>query len=164
MGEIAGASGHLSQGPLSAHFGLGSQTVVDSVRVTWPSSMVDVLLDVACDQSIDIEEGSTGASASVPIAEPVVSLRLYPAVPNPFKRTTLFRYDLPNAAPVSLRVFDVSGRLVRTLADHEPTGPGRHTAVWDGRNALGQDTSSGIYFAVLRAGPQVDRMRMLMLK
>ena len=74
---------------------------------------------------------------------------LFPAVaqnqPNPFGPETTIRFQLPKQSRVQLRVFDPSGRLVRTLVDGR-IGAGVHQTVWDGRNQYGQQVGSGIYF------------------
>lgn len=76
--------------------------------------------------------------------------------PNPFNPRTTIRYDLPAAGPVRLSVFDVAGRLVRTLVDESLT-PGNHEAAWDGRDASGRETGSGSYLARLEFGGRWKR-------
>jgi hypothetical protein len=59
------------------------------------------------------------------------------------------QFALPRAADARLRVFDLQGRVVATIADgHMPAG--RHVAVWDGRTASGP-AQPGIYFVRLQA-------------
>jgi hypothetical protein len=71
--------------------------------------------------------------------------------PNPFNPVTTIGYSLAEKGRASLKVYDVEGRLVRTLVDGEcDAGPHRH--VWDGCNDLGQRLASGIYFVRYRAG------------
>ncbi|MCA9754003.1 MAG: T9SS type A sorting domain-containing protein, partial [Gemmatimonadetes bacterium] len=65
--------------------------------------------------------------------------------PNPFSGSTAIRFALPEKAPVSLRVYDVSGRLVRTLVN-APLDAGRHAVTWDGRDDRGRTAASGVYF------------------
>jgi hypothetical protein len=70
------------------------------------------------------------------------------AVPNPFNPVTDIKFSLPRSARVDLRVYDVSGRLVRTLRTGELTA-GPHSERWDGRDESGLGVASGIYFARL---------------
>jgi hypothetical protein len=84
-------------------------------------------------------------------------------VPNPFNPTTTIGYDVPQASHVSIRVYDVAGRLVRTLVD-ESAEPGRHEAVWGGRNDRGETVGSGVYFCVMAAGEYRASRKMLLLK
>jgi hypothetical protein len=65
--------------------------------------------------------------------------------PNPMVTSSTLAFELESAGRTSVRVFDVSGRLVRTLADGEMRG-GRHSAVWDGRSDAGQAVANGVYF------------------
>jgi flagellar hook assembly protein FlgD len=60
-----------------------------------------------------------------------------------------FVYDVPRAGDVSLRVFDVSGRSVRTLAKG-PVEAGSWSATWDGRDESGRRAAAGVYIARLR--------------
>jgi PKD repeat protein len=75
---------------------------------------------------------------------------LEPNFPNPFNPQTQIRFQLPATGPVSLRVYDVLGQVVQTLVEGELTA-GLHRAVWDGRDALGRDVASGVYFYALEA-------------
>jgi len=76
---------------------------------------------------------------------------LYPNYPNPFNPRTSIPYSLPEDTRVSVRVYDVSGRAVKTLIDIQQTA-GLHTVTWDGRDEGGRCVSSGIYFIRLEAG------------
>ena len=84
-------------------------------------------------------------------------------VPNPFNPATVIRYDLPRAADVALRVFDVRGRLVRTLVDEHQLA-GTRTARWDGRDDRGRGVASGVYVYRLEAGDFVQQRKMTLLK
>ena len=89
--------------------------------------------------------------------------RLYPCQPNPFNPRTTIKYDLPEAGPVRLTVFDVAGRLVRTLVD-ESMQQGSHEAVWDGRDSSGREVGSGSYLAWLEFEGKVEAVRMALLR
>ena len=65
--------------------------------------------------------------------------------PNPFHVSSAIRFDLPKATDATLQVFDVSGRLVRTLAQGRFEA-GRHLRIWDGRTTSGGRARSGVYF------------------
>jgi hypothetical protein len=100
--------------------------------------------------------GSRAASA-VPVA------RLYANAPNPFNPVTTIRYDIPRQGPVSLKVYDVSGRLVRTLVDGYQ-GPGTYEAVWNGQDGQGAPVASGVYFYRLDAVQGLETRRMVLVK
>ena len=71
------------------------------------------------------------------------------AVPNPFNPVTDIKFSLPRSAKVNLRVYDVGGRLVRTLVSGE-LAAGVHGERWDGRDEAGLNVASGVYFARLQ--------------
>jgi hypothetical protein len=76
------------------------------------------------------------------------------AFPNPFQSSTRIAFDVPGEArPARLRVFDVQGRVVATLADG-PVGPGRVEISWDGRDAGGAPVGAGLYFYQLAVGDE----------
>jgi predicted outer membrane repeat protein len=93
-----------------------------------------------------------------------LAVRLGISSPNPFGHTTRLSYVIPDgmtAEPVLLRIFDASGRLVRTLVDG-PQHAGVHTVRWDGRNTAGETLANGLFFYRLtRDG--VSRSRSVML-
>ena len=91
-------------------------------------------------------------------------LALYPNAPNPFESATTIRFSLPAPATVDLRIFDVGGRLVRTLANREPRAAGFHQIDWNGRDARGERAASGVYFYRVDALGQNATQRMLRLK
>ena len=95
---------------------------------------------------------------------PNISFRLHQNQPNPFNPTTTIRYDLPKPADVTLRIYDVKGRLVRTLLHPTWKETGRHTELWDGLNNRGDKVASGIYFYRLTAGNQSLAKKMVLLK
>ena len=65
MREISGQTGYGSQNSLNAEFGLGDAAIIDSVKIEWPSGMVQVLTDVAVNQFLEVVE-SVGVTVSVP--------------------------------------------------------------------------------------------------
>ena len=77
---------------------------------------------------------------------------LYPGRPNPFSSDTALAYVVPKGgAHVTLRLYDVSGRLVRTLVDaHRESG--LHELHWDRRAASGATVAAGVYFVVASIG------------
>ena len=75
-----------------------------------------------------------------------IALRFAPPAPNPLHRGTRFAFDLPDLAPVSLAVFDASGRRVAQLAD-ETRPAGRYEIVWNATRDDGSALPAGLYFA-----------------
>jgi len=84
--------------------------------------------------------------------------------PNPFNPQTTIAFEIPGRQEVSLRVFDLSGRLVRDLIVGELRYPGRHEVVWNGRDDAGRPVASGTYFYRLEAGDFAETKRMVLIK
>jgi hypothetical protein len=83
--------------------------------------------------------------------------------PNPGRRTTL-RYDLPGLARIHLGIYDVGGRLVRTLVKPDTVYPaGRYTTEWDGRLESGDRAAGGLYFARLEVDGRIAVARKILL-
>lgn len=94
--------------------------------------------------------------------------QLLQSYPNPFNPDVWIPYELGNDASVSVEIYNISGRLVRTLHLGIKAG-GRYiskdkAAYWDGRTQLGERAASGVYFYVLKAGDYVSTRKMAILK
>jgi len=83
--------------------------------------------------------------------------------PNPFNPVTTIEFGTTSAGRVSLRVYDVGGRLVRTLYDG-PRAPGVYTVRWSGTTDAGGAASSGVYFCRLIAPGFTETRKMVLLK
>ncbi len=92
------------------------------------------------------------------------NLTLLPNSPNPFNPETKISFGLPAPQAVTLRVFDTSGRLTRTLLNGNRFDAGFHSLSWDGRNDQSQSVSSGIYLYLLEAESGSVRGKMTLLK
>jgi hypothetical protein len=80
---------------------------------------------------------------------PRLETDLYQNYPNPFNPSTTIRYSLSSRQRVSVRIFDVAGRLVRTLVNEERPA-GIQKVDWHSRNDNGQRVASGVYFIEMR--------------
>jgi hypothetical protein len=83
--------------------------------------------------------------------------------PNPFNPSTNIRYRLGAPGQVTLRVYDIRGRLVRTLVD-DARDAGPHSVLWDGRDDGGTRVASGLYFYRLDAGAVVESRKMVLVQ
>lgn len=98
------------------------------------------------------------------LAAPIAHAALHPGEPNPFAESTILRYEVPGVeAPVRVDVYDVAGRLVRTLIDGREPG-GAHSVRWNGCDADGRAVSSGVYLVRLSAGVERETKRIVRLK
>ncbi len=88
---------------------------------------------------------------------------LHPNYPNPFNPTTTIRYALPAAAGVTIIVYDVMGRHVKTLL-RQRQAAGEHAVAWDGTDEAGHSMPSGVYVYTIRAGSSRQSRMMIRLK
>ncbi len=86
-----------------------------------------------------------------------------PNQPNPFNPQTTITYSLPTRSEVTVTVFDVSGRQVRTLL-HGMQEAGVKTVTWNGLDDAGQAVSSGVYYYRVEAGVEVATRKMVLVK
>ena len=84
--------------------------------------------------------------------------------PNPFNPTTTIEFSVPKQESVTLNVYDVHGRLVKTLVSGENYAPGRYSVRWDGTNSERKFVASGIYFARMQAGGFSSVRKMVLQK
>lgn len=89
-----------------------------------------------------------------------LSLRVHP---NPFNPSTQIHFSLPEAGVVSLRIYDINGRLVRQWHD-EQRRAGEHAIVWDGNDQQGRPLTSGTYFSEFVYGSERRVARMVLLR
>ena len=96
------------------------------------------------------------------------TFQLLPNYPNPFNPETWIPYELPKQLPVYLRIYDITGRQIRSMdIGSQPAGhyETRERAIhWDGANDSGEAVASGVYLYQLRAGQHVQQRRMIILK
>ncbi len=83
--------------------------------------------------------------------------------PNPFSAQTVISFATPVQGHVTMRVFDLSGRLVRTLANEEMAAA-NHSVIWDGTDGNGQPLGAGVYFCRLEAQGQVLTQKIMMVE
>ena len=92
-----------------------------------------------------------------------VTHNLFQNYPNPFNPSTVISYSIPNVSFVSLRIYDILGREVKTLVNSEQN-IGIHNVQWNGDNSFGNKVSSGIYLYKIEAGDFIMTKKMLLLK
>ncbi|MCK4413964.1 MAG: hypothetical protein KAY32_10485 [Candidatus Eisenbacteria sp.] len=146
--------------PLSGcGLGLSELQVFSEVTVSdWP------------EREIWMPEPSAGADYSVTSGasrdgRPDAGLvRLLSAAPNPFNARAQIAFTLQRAGVVTVKVFDVSGRCVRTLIDAEWRRGGVHAVAWDGRDDAARELASGVYACGVCGVGQGDIGRVVLVK
>ena len=89
--------------------------------------------------------------------------RLSTCLPNPFASAAMIEYELPEEGYTRIRIFDVAGRLVRTLVEERQLA-GQRTVSWNGSNDNGAPVSSGIYFCTLEWKDQIITRKLIVLR
>ena len=89
--------------------------------------------------------------------------KLHQAYPNPFNPTTTLKYEMGSAGPVSIDVFDVNGRKIRSLYNGIQI-PGQHEIRWDAKDDHGRSMSSGVYLFKVNVNGKQQTAKSLLLK
>jgi len=110
-----------------------------------------------------VADHSEVVSRSVSVTTRAFALALRQNTPNPFNPTTVISFTLPEKTRVTVSIYDVKGRRVRTLVD-ESIDEGYHERIWDGKDDGGGQVSTGIYFYSLTADDRRLTRKMLLLK
>lgn len=110
-----------------------------------------------------------GTSAFVANAAPGLAIvpeefELAQNFPNPFNPSTSIRFGLPQEEKVTIRIYDILGREVRTLVDDQAYRAGYHIVTWNGRDKLGLPAASGLYIYRISAGTFSQTQKMLLVK
>ena len=105
----------------------------------------------------------TVVSDATPVTDMPLAFRLGNAIPNPFNPTTTLRFSLPTAGHTVLSLYNVQGRLVRTLVDEHRVA-GTHEVSWQGHDDRGRQVPSGTYYARLVAGNQISVKPLVLVK
>lgn len=84
--------------------------------------------------------------------------------PNPFNPSTTIKFHVPSQSPVTIKIFDIVGREIRTLIGGTPYKAGNHEVVWDGKDNAGATVSTGTYFYRMDADKFSVTRKMMVLK
>jgi len=114
-----------------------------------------------CHKYIVFEDSVPGVEESKPVFSPS-SARLYQNHPNPVNGNTMIRFTIPNNTRISLNVYDISGRLVKTLAAGMPGG-GSYFVVWNGKDLNNKVVPAGIYLYTLTAGSYKETRKAIII-
>ncbi len=85
--------------------------------------------------------------------------------PNPFNPNTTINFSLDEAGPVSLKIYNITGKLVKTVYNRKTFKAGiLHRAVWDGTNNFGNTVSSGTFYYRLESGQKISVKKMVLIR
>ncbi len=118
------------------------------------------VLPLSCRRSFNpVDTGGNETDATLPKVS-----ALYQNTPNPFNPATTITFDLAREGRVKLQVFDVAGRLVKTLVDGKLPGGRALHATWSGLDERGARVPSGVYFYQLVTDDFTATKKMVVLK
>jgi hypothetical protein len=149
--EISAQSGYCGQNMLTVHFGIGTATNVDSVRIEWPSGILDIYEDINVNQRIFALEGQQITGTKEPVMPVLTTLSNYP---NPFSDSTLFEFELKKEAAIELAVFDLKGNKLAKISSGRYNS-GIHNIAWNGELSNGQHLPPGVYVISLIVNKEV---------
>ncbi len=105
----------------------------------------------------------TTTKAATDTTPPISEIQLFQNWPNPFNKVAVIRYQLPREAKVKIKVYNITGQLVKTLIDQFQES-GFHTITWRGTNENENTVSAGLYFYRLETGDYSSTKKMLFLR
>ncbi len=108
-------------------------------------------------------ETSSVAISEEPQVFTTDAANLFQNSPNPFSRSSVIRYQVQGTENVTLQVYDISGKLVRTLVD-EVQCSGNHSVIWDGRTSSNVEVPPGVYLYRLETGSSVSTREMILIR
>ena len=133
-----------------------------AARPTWRKRSCATWPTVPGSVSLIADGGKVLDPSAAPVTLPT-AVEFRGALPNPFVGRTDLVFALPAEAGVTLRIYDVGGRLVRTLADGV-FAAGEHRLTWDGRTDDGRRLGAGIYFAEFRTAGLAETRKLFLLR
>ncbi len=113
-------------------------------------------IDFSKEVSVSVREEQTKQNV-------LSSFALYQNYPNPFNPSTTIQYSIPQNGEVTINIFDIQGRLIRSF----PNGvkqSGNHSLVWDSRNNSGNTVASGTYFCQVLFNKNALVTKLLLIK
>ena len=146
---------------------------VEDIRGEWIDlrmlSYEFVILEVngaSCEFGLDDIYWDGGETTSIiedEFGENPTKFNLQNSFPNPFNPVTTLRYDLPEDALVNITIYDMVGRVVKTLMNDQQTA-GYKSTQWNATNDAGSPVSAGIYLYMIQAGDFRQTKKMVLLK
>jgi hypothetical protein len=130
-----------------------------------PGEHDDLMLTVTAANGIPYGAsiGVVGTTGIVTPGTGATRTALLPNYPNPFRDATSVAFEISEPCRVTVEVYDVSGRLVRTLVDRT-VDAGASSVRWDGRDESGRGVASGTYFVRMEAGGERFDRKMMVIK
>ncbi|MBI4726694.1 T9SS type A sorting domain-containing protein [candidate division TA06 bacterium] len=136
------------------YFRLRFRLSTDTVNVAKGWSVDDIAIDGYLKTGVEGEPVNNA---------PPVSIQLFNAYPNPSGKTSAISYQISSTQPVKLNIYDITGRLVKKLAD-EKQNPGRYQLIWDGTDNQGRRAATGVYFYSLQTAEGRQSKKLILVR
>jgi hypothetical protein len=149
----------------SQAFRADSGEIINARYNYWGPTAPRDAIDVFTFSQIDISNYLTDPISDVQQqnSSSPVEFQLFQNHPNPCNLETVIKYQIPQQARVTMKIYNLIGQEVRTLVDSFQTA-GEHSAVWDGRDDQAQTVASGVYFYLLEMGEFKTQKKMVLLQ
>jgi uncharacterized protein (DUF362 family) len=172
--QMAGVDDHLHQAADSNNWPAGMQydpendgTLLASLGVHEHWNNADdkkYSRDLGTGEGIELVKLQSVTSVDEPaVPERPADFRLEANYPNPFNPETMIKYQIPQRARVTLKIYDLIGHEVRTLLDNIEEA-GVYEIRWDGKDGWGRDLPSGVYLYQIRTGGFLHAKKMTLLR
>jgi len=92
-----------------------------------------------------------------------MEFKLYQNYPQSFYKITKINFDIPVKSHVTLNIYDIYGKLIKTIVNNELL-PGSYEVKWNGKDNTGVTVTSGVYFVQLSSGNYIEIKKMMFLK
>jgi hypothetical protein len=157
-------NGNLRQDNPNVHFGIGLNSVVDSVVIRWPLGTHQVLSGLAINTYHKIKEPDATKVVDWSTKNPVLqTCHLDQNFPNPFNPSTCLAFHMSKQGHIRLDVYDVTGKKLMTLVDG-CQARGDHRITWNGKDSQGRKLAAGIYFLTLTAADVTETRKMVLVQ
>ena len=137
---------------------------ITSATIEWTVDVTDGIDTVTADNA-PFTLNVDGSDALGALAEQLIPqvFALHQNYPNPFNPTTTLRYDLPEDALVNITIYDMMGRVVKTMVNSQQNA-GFKSVRWNATNDKGSPVSAGLYLYTIQAGDFRQTKKMVLLK
>ncbi|MBN8584678.1 MAG: VCBS repeat-containing protein [Ignavibacteria bacterium] len=151
---------YCSQNSMVQTMGAGNSSVIDSIRVLWPSGIMQTVHNIPVNNVTTITEaGVIGINGNNTILPAEFSLSQN--YPNPFNPSTIIEYSVTKSTNVSIKLYNILGIEVKELVNEYKTA-GNYR--YDINEKVTSGLSSGIYYYKMRAGEFSDTKKMILIK
>jgi hypothetical protein len=133
------------------------------VRFRFTSDDAEVAEGVYIDDVSLTTSAAPDDTGSMEPGDQALPMVLYQNLPNPFSPATKIRFTTYAHAEIELAVYNIQGRLIRTLERGYRTA-GDHEVVWDGTDEFGGDVAAGVYLYRLRIGEDEETRKMILIR